>query len=622
MWALGNGCLFQLALLPYRSLPKLPNPGNMSTSSVVRLDDYRGKRQQRLRQTLALYRPDPERSKLVQQLEDAAARVGADRAAVLWIDEYGPALVHSHCTLDLICDTPRTDFAGGPLRAAWEAGIPGLVDYPDLARGNAPVEGPRSMIAVALGSDGARAWFLAVDAVAPRPPLTEQVRGDLMFLAGECASIVLHRDAAGRSEAGRAGESSNRFAGWAVLRDIEGHEDDQELNRRIASRFLVARAVRAFVDDDFTVAPETLAYQIEGVRRELESLPAADAAEDAELQAWEWLLQALETGHLTELAGATLELAHRVEQQDHLSGALELYRTAYRVAVAAGAASVAVDAARFQGRVHRRLAEWDESIRWYDFARDVARSAGEPGREAVVLDGLASTLRDRGNLPGARELLHEALELGQQASDRYAVGSVHHTLAGIEKMTGHLDRAIEHGWSAVRVLEAGEAWLGALTDLASVFVEAAELQAAEDAYTIVAGASQRYIYRVYALDALAYVAALRGDRAEFELRAARADAAGWKEAAPAIRSEFSYFRGKSYQALGDGAEARRWYQAALRLAERHGLNKFYFDAEAGLRSLETAPATPRSQRGAVPETMPGIRQELSAMREAMAPVPA
>lgn len=589
----------------------------MSTSSVVRLDDYRGKRQQRLRRTLALYRPDAERSKLIEQLEEAATLVGADRAAILWIDEYGPSLVHAHCALDLLCDSPRMSFSSAPLRAAWEAGIPGLVDFPELAGSPVSItDGPGSMVAVALGSDGARAWFFVVDSLRSRRGLSEAVRGEVMFLAGECASIVLHRDATSAPPRG-AVPRAERFAGWAVLRDIEGHESDQALNRRIASRFLVARAVRSFVDDDFAIPSDSMSTQIDGVRRELESLPP----NDSERMAWDRLLDALGRVDLNDVAAATLELANRVEAQDHLSGALELYHTAYCVAVAAGDPLLAIDAARFQGRVHRRQANWEDSARWYDFARGVARSTGELGREAVVLDGLASTYRDRGNLPGARDLLHQALELGRGAADRYAEGSVHHSLAGVEKLMGNLDMAIEHGWSAVRVLERGEAWLGALTGLAGVFVEARELDAAEDAYTIVAGASTRYIYRVYALDALAYVAAVRGDRKAFELRAADADEAGWKDAAPAIRAEFSYYRGKSYQALGDVDAARHWYNESIRISDENGLNKFYFDAEAALRDLGTAPPTRQVDR-AVPDTMPGIRQELRTMRAALSGTPA
>ena len=212
--------------------------------------------------------------------------------------------------------------------------------------------------------------------------------------------------------------------------------------------------------------------------------------------------------------------------------------------------------------------------------------------------------------------------MGKEAKDKYAEGSVHHSLAVVERLMGRLDRAIVHGWSAVRIHGTGEFWVAALTDLAGVFVEAGELQAAEDAYTIVLGASNRYIYRAYALDALAYIAALRGDALEFEKRAARADASGWLEedTAPAIRAEFSYFRGKSYQALGDLRAARVWYERSRSLANRHGLNKFSFDAETALRGLGDARATRREPEHSesVPDVMFDIREELTAMREALA----
>jgi len=557
---------------------------------------------------------------LIAQLRDATCLVGADRAAVLWIDEYGPALVHVHCLLDLVSDAPRGGFASQHLRAAWEAGIPGIVDYADFPRHSTGplVDAPRSLAAVALGSDGARAWFLAVDGVTPRRPLTEEIRGELMFLAGECASIVLHRDTPRVVEGAVSlndGDHSvaSRFTGWAVLKDIEGHEEDQAMNRRIASRFLVARAVRTFVDDDFAAAAESLEYQLAGVRRELNRLPAGDL----EYRAWTRVLDALSGGNLPELASATVELATVVERQDHFSGALELFRTGFDIAAVCGATLVAVDAARFRGRVHRRLTQWDNAFEWYGHAREIARCAGEPGRESVVLDGLGTTYRLHGNLPKARELLLEALALGRGAGDRYAEGSALHSLAGVTKLMGRLDEAVEFGWGAVRVLREGESWLGALTDLAGIFVEAGELQAAEDAYTIVSSASKRYVYRATALDALSYVAALKGDLEEFTRRAARSDANGWKDAVPGIRAEFSYFRGKSYQALGDAPEAKQWYLRARDLAEEHGLNKILFDTEDALRSLKEA--SPESAEEAIgeptPDVMFPIRKELSKMRE-------
>ena len=235
----------------------------MSTSNVSRLADYRSGRAKRSEQTAALYRGDPARSCLLGHLASAQELVGADRASVVWIDEYGPGLVHVHCLLDLVGNPPRRDFAIQACRVAWGKGVPGLLDLPDVERaGEIRISGVRSSCCVAMGSDGTRAWFLIVDSLTPRPRLAVEVTDELMFLAGEAAAVVLHQDL-GRKTAGprrlRKGagpEAGETFSGWAILKDLEGREADAETNRRIATRFLVARAVQSALDEELTLDPE------------------------------------------------------------------------------------------------------------------------------------------------------------------------------------------------------------------------------------------------------------------------------------------------------------------------------------------------------------------------------
>ncbi|MBW3535195.1 MAG: hypothetical protein KY453_08280 [Gemmatimonadetes bacterium] len=74
----------------------------MSTSSVLRLDEYRGRRDQRLRLARALHGAHDGRRRLLGLLETAVGVLDADRAAVLWVDEYGAGLVHVHLVLDLL----------------------------------------------------------------------------------------------------------------------------------------------------------------------------------------------------------------------------------------------------------------------------------------------------------------------------------------------------------------------------------------------------------------------------------------------------------------------------------------------------------------------------------------
>ena len=188
----------------------------MSVAKVLKLAEYRDRRQQRIAMSRAFTRVDPVRSAVFDRLAEIALVSGADRVATVWVDEYGPGLVHPYLVLDLLADRPRRHFDIEPLNRAWEFGVPGAHD--DVI---APGGTGSSTFAIALGSDGTRAWFLVADSVTARPPLDEEVRDRLMFIAGGSSAIVLHRDLDGEPEPDGAG--GGRFAGWPILRDLEGH---------------------------------------------------------------------------------------------------------------------------------------------------------------------------------------------------------------------------------------------------------------------------------------------------------------------------------------------------------------------------------------------------------------
>lgn len=591
----------------------------MSTSPVLRLDEYRGRREQRLRLTRALHGARGDRRKLLGLLEAAVGILDADRAAVLWVDEYGPGLVHVHVLLDLLSDRPRRSFPLEPLRRAWQEGVPGILDAPDLERSEIPVlhDSVRSACAVALGSDGARAWFLVADGSSARRPLEADAGQDLMFVAGEVAGVVLHRDL--EEAAAAAGAAGERFAGWTVLQDVEGREKDSEAGRRISARFLVVRALLSTIDDDFASDPEALAHQLEATRRELGDVLAGDP----ERRRWDALLDALEAGVLEDVAETTLDLAGHLESMKHLHGSATLYRAAYDVAVAVGAAATALEAGRLLGRLERRRGEWEGAVHWYGVAREVARERGDRGKEAVVLSGWANVLRDRGNLPGARSVLLEGIEAARESGDAYALGSAHHDLMAVEQDSGQLGRAIVHGWRAVEVYPREENRLHAMTALAGCFLATGELQAADDAYSIVLARVEHPEYRLIAREALAHVAARRGRADDFRAMGAASDAAGWDVGTGMwTRAQVLLFRGLSYEALGEAENARSWLERARAFAEENGVNKVSFDAEAALTRL----SRDREEHGtpalepAPPEEMPVIRQELDAMRRALGPV--
>ncbi len=471
-----------------------------------------------------------------------------------------------------------------------------------------------------MGSDGTRAWFLVVDSLTPRSCLAVEVTDELMFVAGEAAAVVLHQDldrkATGPRRFGKSAspEAGETFSGWAILKDLDGREADAETNRRIATRFLVARAVRSALDEELTMDPEALRQQVEGVGRELDAVERGDP----ERTAWGEVLEALGSGDGVELGRSLLELADRVDMLGHLHGSRELCSLAYQVAVTCGSGAIAGTAARFLGRAHRRLGAWEDSETWYGVAQNLGEALGDGRLSALATNGLGSTSREKGNLPRALELHTETLQWGVEDGDRYIQGLSHHDLMTDQKLSGRFGDAIRHGWEAVRLYPSERDQLQALTDLAWAFVEVGEYGAAEDAYTVVAHRTQDFRYRVYALDALAYIEALLGRREQFEDRIQAVDETPWRTGQPFMVSELLYYRGKAYGLLGDVELAQRWLAEAKAYSEEHGNNQISFQAETALEALESGELTDEDASGrAEPvslDDIDGVRTELSSMR--------
>jgi tetratricopeptide (TPR) repeat protein len=591
----------------------------MSAPRVLHIHDYRNRRQRRFEQALALYSADAERALLLSYLWSVTEVADGDRAAVVWVDEYGPGLVHTHVVLDLIADRPRRAFPVEPLRLSWSQGVPGLYDVSEREAviGTLDQGAYRHVCSVALGSDGLRAWFVVVDGQTYRPPLTEDAVARILFLAGECSAVLMHRDMRGGSDAVLTPEGgSERFAAWPILKDIEGHESDEEMNRRISCRFLVARVVRAILDDDLATDSEALHHQIRCVRREL----GRQFSEDAERSGWVAVLDA--AAHFdrdrTGFVNAVLSLGSQIESLGHLSGAREFYRSAYQAAMAVGAESEALDAARFSGRVWRRGSEWDRALAWYGVARSLAVATGDLAKEAVVLDGCANVHLERGNLPKARQVLNEALPLALKSGDAYAIGSTYHDMGAVAGNSGFLDEGIRMTWLAVQHYSREQDQLNALSLLAGLFIEVGQLDAAESAYAVVVRRSQSQVYRLAALSGFAQVAGLRQNRAEFERRLSILQNEGFGEAPASFRATGLIDRGNVYEHLGDVVLARTCFEEALRIAEAHKLGQSLIRADAALVNLERmAKVADTKELPAAPSTeeVEAICEELCRMRD-------
>ena len=595
----------------------------MSKSNVSRLLDFSERRVKRLEHARALSRGDPGRSSLLDHLGAATERTGGDRAAVLWLDEYGPGPVHVHCLLDLASDVPRRGFPVQSCYIAWHEGVPSFIDTPHIGRGRdtSVPGGARSTCWVSMGSDGTKAWFLTVDSVTPRAELSKEVVEDLMFLAGEAAAVVLHRDLDDQHFRNARGlgfgdpSKDETFSGWMILKDLEGREGDSEIDERIGTRFLVGRAVRAVLDEELAMDSGALRQQVGRVERELEVLDR----EDPERVNWGEVLRTLGSGDHEGLGRSLIGLSDRLDMQGHLYGACEFLNLGYQVAVACGSGDIAGETARFLGRTHRRLGNWEESVKWYEVAMDMGDVFEDSRLGALALAGMGTTLREKGNLRGALEAHKRSLERAKVLGDPYVLGSAHHNLMADHHLTEQLSAAINHGWEAVQYYPAERNRLHALTDLAWSLVEAGDLGAAEDAYTVIVHRSEDFIYRTDALVSLAYIEAARGDETAFKTRVETLDETPWRGGSPYKVSEVLLMRGRSYQMLGDFDRAVEWLERARDFSQEHGNHQLTFRAEAALESLqESGCAETVALDAETPTTLEGVagvRDGLSLLRQ-------
>ncbi|HZD05633.1 MAG TPA: hypothetical protein VE173_11955, partial [Longimicrobiales bacterium] len=211
----------------------------MSTSDVLRLEEYRGRREQRLHRTLALNRGDPIRSLVLERLREIVRVVPADRAAVVWVDEYAEMAAQPYAVLDVAATPPRRGVGIEALIRSWELGVPALV----------PVEVESSERAgrswvVSLGSDGLRLWFIFVESRRSASPMVGSRREAIMFLAGECAAVLLHRDLDAASDTDWLTAPGGRFGVDAV----DAFEAELTPNPRSAARSAAAALARFLLD--------------------------------------------------------------------------------------------------------------------------------------------------------------------------------------------------------------------------------------------------------------------------------------------------------------------------------------------------------------------------------------
>ena len=107
--------------------------------------------------------------------------VGGRRGALVWVPRGGGTAPKAEFVLDLGSDPARTEFKLPNAGAADSSEAPMVLETADC-------------VAVFLGMREENNWFLLLDDYGPAGAAAGYTRGDLLFLAGECAGLLFFRE--------------------------------------------------------------------------------------------------------------------------------------------------------------------------------------------------------------------------------------------------------------------------------------------------------------------------------------------------------------------------------------------------------------------------------------------
>lgn len=170
--------------LPATAVDEATRKGEVQrVSEIIDLGEYLRRRDEGREpaSTFCLWGAEGERSRFALPLWRAIYLAAGERGGIVWEAEDGGA-TKPFVVLDLGSDPARTDFA-------WRSA--GL----DTSRVPEVLPGPEGGLAVYLGSEAGKRWFLLLaggDHGLKKPD--GRNREDILFLAGECAGLLFLRD--------------------------------------------------------------------------------------------------------------------------------------------------------------------------------------------------------------------------------------------------------------------------------------------------------------------------------------------------------------------------------------------------------------------------------------------
>jgi tetratricopeptide (TPR) repeat protein len=392
-------------------------------------------------------------------------------------------------------------------------------------------------------------------------------------------------------------------------------EQEQDASARLAlGAYVVARLVDKLLtikSDDGSL--DGFRWQLEAVRRHIDDLPA-DAPETTHLTG----VVAAVSSAVRPSANLWMSLtayAYFLEHESRLEESLEMLTLAARAQGSQTPVGDFTTYALFAGRLNRQLARWDVASACYGAAEEAASHIGDSLSMLRGRLGRGAVHRGQGNYPAARATAESVVREATELKLTEAQAMAYADLGCIYTLQGLRLEALEAKYLAFQLSAEMPQQMRALGELAIELYEIGALEPARLAFRIVADSNAKVEVRANAVLELMDLESSVGNRVAFERHRAAAEEYG-SRMSPRMSVDYLYKVAVGLGRFGQVARARSSFNSALELAERHGLNAWYFKIEQALEGL----AKRNSEESHAPQVSafveaPVVRQVEVGLRE-------
>jgi tetratricopeptide (TPR) repeat protein len=313
------------------------------------------------------------------------------------------------------------------------------------------------------------------------------------------------------------------------------------------------------------------------------------------------------------IAPRVMAYGRSLEYEARWSLAADVYRTiAASLDLGGPDVDIAIDAHLRLGYSLRMQGDMDASEASYARARQIATQVGDTAKVLHAGVGDAALAAARGNLPRAESVLDDIIAAATrlELSDLRAIAL--HDRATVAHWRGQYDQAVRLAYQALRLTHSLTARDRILNDLAAGFTQLGVLEAARDAFLVLAATAQEQYVRWLAMVNLLEVAAQQTNEPLFEQ--CRRDLAG-EALPPALEAQYHYHVALGYHALGNSTMATRSIARANTLAETHRCNHLLFQIEELRAAIARGAVAAQRTAHETPTDLRDVAEAVSEMRQ-------